>query len=63
MAVAIWDHEPDARSLLERRIARGWQPMPTAMRDGDVVLGFAACLRAGKGTMATAAPAAGQGGG
>jgi hypothetical protein len=42
MAVAIWDHEPDADELLNRRLERGWQPTPTATRDGDVVLGFAA---------------------
>jgi hypothetical protein len=44
MAVAIWDHEPSARDLLECRLAHGWQPTPTATRDGPVVLGFAACL-------------------
>jgi hypothetical protein len=44
MAVAIWDHEPDADALLARRIARGWTPRPTATRDGDVILGHAACL-------------------
>jgi hypothetical protein len=42
MAVAIFDHEPDADELLSRRLSRGWQPTPTAMRDGDVILGFAA---------------------
>jgi hypothetical protein len=49
MAVAIWDHQPTAQELLERRIARGWRPTPTATRDGDIVLGFAACgLRPGR---------------
>jgi hypothetical protein len=43
MAVAIWDHHPSARELLDRRLERGWRPTPTAMRDGEVILGFAAC--------------------
>jgi hypothetical protein len=47
MAVAIWDHEPDADALLARRVARGWTPRPTVTRDGDVVLGHAACLADG----------------
>ncbi len=44
MAVAIWDHEPTERELLDRRIVAGWRPTPTATRDGDVVLGYATCL-------------------
>jgi hypothetical protein len=40
----VWDHEPAADELLHARLADGWQPTPTAMRDGDVVLGHAACL-------------------
>jgi hypothetical protein len=43
-AVAVWDHEPSADELLERRLAQGWSPTPTAMREGRVVLGHAACL-------------------
>jgi hypothetical protein len=43
MAVAIWDHRPTADELLAARLARGWVPTPTATRDGDVVLGHAAC--------------------
>ena len=42
MAVAIWDHEPTSDELLENRLERGWQPTPTAAREGAVVLGFAA---------------------
>jgi hypothetical protein len=42
VAVAIWDHEPDADELLARRLETGWQPTPTATVEGDVVLGFAA---------------------
>ena len=44
MAVAIWDHKPDPAELLERRLARGWTPMPTATTEGEVILGYAACL-------------------
>jgi hypothetical protein len=44
MAVAIWDHRPSADELLEQRVAAGWRPMTTAMKEGDVVLGHAACL-------------------
>jgi hypothetical protein len=44
MAVAIWDHAPGADELLERRLASGWHPTPTATCDGPVVLGHAACL-------------------
>jgi hypothetical protein len=43
-AVAVWHHRPTADELLEARVAAGWRPTPTAMRDGDVVLGHAACL-------------------
>jgi hypothetical protein len=49
MAVAIWDHHPTADELLARRAERGWTPTPTATCEGDVVLGHAACLVAGKG--------------
>lgn len=44
-AVAVWDHRPGAQELLEARVAAGWRPTPTATRDGDVILGYAACLR------------------
>ncbi|MCA9592599.1 MAG: hypothetical protein KC776_04785 [Myxococcales bacterium] len=44
-AVAVWDHEPSAAELLEARLARGWTPTPTALKDGEAVLGYAACLR------------------
>ncbi|HEX2571360.1 MAG TPA: hypothetical protein VH877_17510 [Polyangia bacterium] len=43
-AVAVWDHRPDAAELLAARVARGWRPTPTALQDGDRVLGYAACL-------------------
>jgi hypothetical protein len=44
MAVAIWNRRPTADELLAARLARGWQPTPTATRDGPVVLGHAACV-------------------
>jgi len=43
-AVAVWDHCPTEEELLEARLAAGWTPTPTAMRDGDKILGYAACL-------------------
>jgi hypothetical protein len=43
-AVAVWDHSPTPDELLEARLARGWEPTPTAMQDGgDQILGHAAC--------------------
>jgi hypothetical protein len=43
VAVATWDHRPTADELLQARLARGWEPTPTATRDGDLILGHAAC--------------------
>jgi hypothetical protein len=40
----VWPHRPTARELLDARLAAGWQPTPTATREGDRVLGYAACL-------------------
>ena len=40
----MWDERPDADALLTARLARGWQPTPTATRDGPQILGHAACL-------------------
>jgi hypothetical protein len=42
-AVAVWDHAPTADELLDARLASGWTPTATAMRDGDRILGHAAC--------------------
>ncbi len=47
MAVAIWHHRPTPAELLERRLAHGWRPTPTATVDGNIVLGYAACASAG----------------
>jgi hypothetical protein len=42
-AVAVWDHAPTARELLDARLADGWRPTPTMLREGPRVLGYAAC--------------------
>lgn len=44
MAVAILDHQPDAAELLEARLARGWRPTPSQLKEGERVLGYAACV-------------------
>ena len=43
MAVAILDHQPNAAELLEARLARGWRPTPSQLKEGARVLGYAAC--------------------
>jgi len=43
-AVAVWDHRPTPDELLEARRARGWSPTATAMVEGEVILGHAACF-------------------
>jgi hypothetical protein len=40
-AVAVWDHRPTPDELLEARLSTGWKPVPTATKDGDVVMGYA----------------------
>ena len=44
MAVAIWDHRPPARELLDDRLAHDWTPTATTLKDGARVLGYAACV-------------------
>jgi hypothetical protein len=39
----VWDHRPSADELLAKRLTDGWTPTPTATRDGDKILGHAAC--------------------
>jgi hypothetical protein len=46
-AVAVWDHDPEARELLDRRLARGWSPTPSRLKGGDRVLGYAGCVVTG----------------
>jgi hypothetical protein len=43
-AVAVWDHKPTPRELLDARLADGWHPTPSAVRGGERVLGYAACV-------------------
>ena len=42
-AVAVFGNKPDAHTLLQDRLGRGWQPTPSALKDGARVLGYAAC--------------------
>jgi len=39
----VWDHRPTAAELLDHRLASGWQPTPSLLKEGDVVEGYAAC--------------------
>jgi hypothetical protein len=43
----VWDHQPSAAELLAERLKRGWQPVPSQLRGGDRVLGYAACAVTG----------------
>ncbi|MEZ5427850.1 MAG: hypothetical protein R2747_16390 [Pyrinomonadaceae bacterium] len=43
-AVAVWKDRPDADRLLQNRLKNGWRPTPSSLKDGDRVLGHAACL-------------------
>jgi hypothetical protein len=48
-AVAVFATRPDARTLLDTRLARGWRPTPSALKSGSQVLGYAACVVATHG--------------
>jgi len=39
----VWDHRPTAAELLDHRLASGWRPTPSLLKEGDVVEGYAAC--------------------
>ena len=41
---SVWPHQPTPAELLRARLAAGWSPTPTALREGDRILGYAACL-------------------
>ena len=43
-AAAVWDRRPSAQDMLDARLARGWRPTATALKTGDQVLGYAACI-------------------
>jgi hypothetical protein len=40
----VWEHKPTADAMLEARLARGWKPTATALKDGDKILGHACKL-------------------
>ncbi|MGB1289338.1 MAG: hypothetical protein ACPG7F_22570 [Aggregatilineales bacterium] len=42
-AVVVWTHLPDAETLLEARLQRGWQPVESAVEGKNKILGYAAC--------------------
>ena len=42
--VAVFDHRPTARELLERRLDRGWRPTASRLHTGERVEGYAACV-------------------
>jgi len=41
----VWDRRPSKQDLLDARLAKGWTPTATSLKDGDRVLGYAACAR------------------
>jgi hypothetical protein len=43
-AVAVWNHRPTAQELLDARLAAGWRPTASALRQGERVTGYAACV-------------------
>ena len=43
-AVAVFDRAPTAADLLQARLARGWRPTASALKEGARVLGYAACV-------------------
>jgi len=43
-AVAVWKRRPDADELLRWRVERGWEPTPSLLKEGQRILGHAACL-------------------
>lgn len=42
-AVAVWNHIPGADEILKARIDAGWNPTPSMLKEGDKILGHAAC--------------------
>ena len=43
-AVAVWDHVPSAKELLDSRLKNGWSPRPSMLKEGDRVVGHAVCI-------------------
>jgi hypothetical protein len=48
--VSVWDHRPTAQEILGKRLAAGWKPTPSHLKDGDVVEGHAACVFEARGS-------------
>lgn len=42
--VSVWDHKPTADEMLQDRLAQGWKPQASSLNDGEIILGYAACL-------------------
>ena len=42
--VSVWDHKPSPQEILDKRLAAGWRPTPSQLKDGEVVEGYAACV-------------------
>jgi hypothetical protein len=40
----VWKHQPTADELLQFRLQNGWQPTASSLKDGDKILGHAACV-------------------
>jgi len=43
-AVAVWSFRPRAEEILQTRLENGWKPVPSSLKDGDRILGYAACM-------------------
>jgi hypothetical protein len=43
-AVAVWNHLPSAKEILDARRKAGWSPRPSILKAGDRVVGHAACV-------------------
>ena len=44
MAVAVWSYQPKADEILNKRLSAGWRPTPSMLKEGDEILGHAACV-------------------
>jgi hypothetical protein len=42
-AVAVWNHLPSDDEILRARLNAGWRPTPSMLKEGDEILGHAAC--------------------
>jgi len=42
--LSVWELKPGADAMLQARVARGWKPTPSSLRDGERVLGHACKL-------------------